>query len=74
MTNAPSGMAAKKQQIREAFSLLRDRIGHTSDARRAIGKDYSDYILKEMIAHGDMRKLDFDTCPFRKSYPDVLVM
>jgi hypothetical protein len=65
-----SSMHANKEKIRDVFSRLPDRIGHTSDARRALGghgpADHSDYVLKDMMADGEMHRLDHDTYQLAK--------
>jgi hypothetical protein len=66
-----SSMQANKEKIRDVFSRLPDRIGHTSDVRRALGgngppADHSDYVLKDMMADGEMRRLDHDAYQLAK--------
>ena len=53
-------MDAKIAKVTDAFAKL-GGIGHTSDARRALEANYSDYVLKAMVRRGLLFKVAYDT-------------
>ena len=64
MKKERSSMEVNIANVTEAFARL-GGTGSTSDARRALGSDYSDYVLKQMIDRNLLIKIDRDTYRLR---------
>jgi hypothetical protein len=56
--NLKGPLLPREKKILNAFKRM--HWGRTSDARRAIGADYSDWYLKRLIARGRLRKVGRD--------------